>query len=215
VESIDDEIESLLKITQCIAAHWGENCEVVLHDLKNKPYDKSIIAIENGHVTGRKVGGMGSNLGLEVLRGTDLNGDKVNYITHTPNGKILRSTSIYFRNSRNEVVGSLCINYDITQLIQAEHTISALTKNVDKQNTDNPPVQEYFSNDVSDLLTTLIQESVKQIGKPISEMTKENKIDALKYLDKRGAFLIKKSMDKVAKYFKISRYTIYNYLEKT
>lgn len=214
VESVDDNMDLLLKLVKCFAAHWGDKCEIVLHDLKNHTYENSIVAIENGHVTGRKIGGMGSNLGLEVLRGTELDGDKIGYVTHTPGGKVLRSTSIYIRNDKNEVIGSICINHDITELIQAERSLAALTHSEPKPDPEDQ-VKEYFAQDVNDLLNTLIRESVKFIGKSVANMTKEDKIEAISYLDRKGAFLIKKSMEKVARYYKISRYTIYNYLEKT
>ena len=214
MESIHDEIDLLRKLTKCLAEHWGSNCEVVLHDLKNKKYNKSICAIENGHITGRKIGGIGTNLGLEVMRGSDINGDKVGYITHTDDGKILRSTSIYIRNKKNEVIGALCINYDISSLVQAEKSIAILT-NSNYEFNGNGQVREYFANDVDELLQKLILESISDIEKSVVNMTKEDKIRAISYLDRKGAFLIKKSVEKVARYFMISRYTIYNYLDES
>ena len=45
-------------------------------------------------------------------------------------------------------------------------------------------------------------------------MTKEDKMKALKYLDEKGALLITKSGSKICKYFGISKFTLYNYLEE-
>ena len=44
-------------------------------------------------------------------------------------------------------------------------------------------------------------------------MTKEDKIKAIQFLNDAGAFLITKSGDKVAKYFGISKYTLYSYVD--
>ncbi len=44
-------------------------------------------------------------------------------------------------------------------------------------------------------------------------MTKEDKIKAINFLNDAGAFLITKSGDKVAKYFGISKYTLYSYVD--
>jgi predicted transcriptional regulator YheO len=44
-------------------------------------------------------------------------------------------------------------------------------------------------------------------------MTKEDKIKAIHFLDDKGAFLIKKSGDKISKFYDISKYTLYNYLD--
>ena len=66
---IKDNLGMLSEIGQCIAEHFGKNCEVVIHDLTGS-YDHTIVAIWNGHVTGREIGGSGTNTGLEILRGS-------------------------------------------------------------------------------------------------------------------------------------------------
>ena len=44
-------------------------------------------------------------------------------------------------------------------------------------------------------------------------MTKEEKTQAIRFLNDSGAFLITKSGDKVSKYFGISKYTLYSYID--
>ncbi|MGI5967932.1 MAG: PAS domain-containing protein, partial [Anaerotruncus rubiinfantis] len=83
----------LSSVIQVLASHFGETSEFVLHDLTNG-YESTIFAIENGHVTGRKVGDCGSNLGLEVLRGTVTEDRRLNYITKTKTGRTLRSSTL-------------------------------------------------------------------------------------------------------------------------
>ena len=55
-----------------IAGQFGSNCEVVIHDLRGDDHSHSIIAIENGHVTGRAIGDGPSHIALETLK--DLSG---------------------------------------------------------------------------------------------------------------------------------------------
>jgi predicted transcriptional regulator YheO len=38
-------------------------------------------------------------------------------------------------------------------------------------------------------------------------------VKAVRFLDEKGAFLSKKAGDKVTKYYDISKYTLYNYLD--
>lgn len=208
MESVKDELPLLASMMKGIAAQFGPNCEVVLHDL-TKGYESTIVLIENGHVTNRKVGDCGSNLGLEVLRGQTDEGDRYNYITQTVDGKVLRSSSIYLKNSKNEVIGSVCINLDISELMMAENAIKSLTMhNVEEK------VDEVFVSDVSELLDHLLKECQKEIGKPVSHMTKDEKKNAIGYLDEKGAFLVKKAGDKVCSFFGISKFTLYNYLDE-
>ena len=44
-------------------------------------------------------------------------------------------------------------------------------------------------------------------------MNKDDKVKAIRYLDKSGAMMITKSGDKIAKHFGISKYTLYSYLD--
>ncbi len=208
MENVKDELEFLSSLIHGITAQFGDKCEVVLHDLSGD-YESTIVIIENGNITGRKVGDCGSNLGLEVLRGTNENGDRYNYITQTKEGKILRSTSIYLKNSKKQIIGAICINFDITDLLIAENTIKSITMHSLDQD-----VKETFVSDVNDLLDFLLQECQNDIGKPVSYMSKEEKMKAIQFLDKKGAFLIKKAGDKVCQFFDISKFTLYNYLDE-
>ena len=52
------------------------------------------------------------------------------------------------------------------------------------------------------------------VGKPVALMNKDDKVRAIQFLNKSGAFLVTKSGDKVAKYFGISKYTLYSYIDK-
>ncbi len=197
-------------IATCIAKQFGPNCEVVVHDL-TQPYDHTIIHIENGYITGRKIGDSGTNIGLEVLRGTTGkdNADRYNYVNHAKNGRILRSSSKYIKDQDGTIIGSLCINFDITDLMMAQRTIYAITFLDGADDT-----QEVFTGNVDELLQVLLRSTLTILGKTVSEMTKEDKVKAVRYLDQKGAFLIKKSAEIASAFLGISKFTLYNYLEE-
>lgn len=67
---------------------------------------------------------------------------------------------------------------------------------------------------MGDLLDELIEQSVKIVGKPVALMTKEDKVKAIQFLNETGAFLITKSGDKVCRFFGISKYTLYSYIDE-
>ena len=66
---------------------------------------------------------------------------------------------------------------------------------------------------VNNVLDELIDRSVQQVGKPVALMNKDDKVRAIRFLNDSGAFLVTKSTDKVAKYFGISKYTLYSYID--
>ena len=211
---MDKESQRLLEsVMKLIASQFGSNCEVVLHDW-SKEYEQTIIAIENGHVSGRKVGDGGSNLGLEVMRGTTDGSNQLNYITQTQSGRILRSSSLYLTDADGKKIGALCINLDITDYIAMQNQLTNITLFPCVRPGREDVSKEFFTNDVSDLLNYLMAESTSQVGKAPEDMTKEEKKQVIGFLDKKGALLITKSGPKICQYLGISKFTLYNYLDE-
>ena len=58
-------LQFLFQLAKGIASQFGPNCEVVVHDLDSNDPESSIVAIENGQVTGRKVGD-GHNMRISI-----------------------------------------------------------------------------------------------------------------------------------------------------
>jgi len=207
MKNVNSEMQNLTRLVKMMAAQFGVNTEVILHDLK-KPYDKSIVAIENNWITGRNVGDGGTNLGLEVLRNPPTaDGDLFNYFTKTNDGKLLRSSTLYFRDEKGEVIGSLCVNTDITNYVQVQETLGQLS-----QFTQEHPVEEVFANNVNDLFDYFIEKSKMIVDKKSEDMTKEDKIEIIRYLDGKGFFLITRAGDIACDYLNISKYSLYKYL---
>lgn len=199
----------LRQLAKGISQQFGSCCEVVVHDLSDNNVDSSIVAIENGHVTNRKLGDGPSHVVLEALHGDRSQlSDHLNYLTRTSDGKILKSSTIYIRDTNGDATGIFSINYDITNLLLIDSTITSL---ISAEQSQKEP--ERIAQNVSDLLDDLIAQSVRNVGKPVALMSKDDKINAIHFLNDTGAFLITKSGDKVSKYFGISKYTLYSYID--
>ena len=64
------------------------HAKVVIHDLTKKDLDKSIVYIENGHVSNRHTGDGPSGIVLETLRSDPTKiKDKLAYLTKTDDGQ--------------------------------------------------------------------------------------------------------------------------------
>lgn len=211
----DTRLDMLKQIAAGLAAQFGENCEVVIHKLTGDDTGSSIVHIENGHVSGRRIGDGASGAVLSALKHRDGTlTDRLAYLTKTENGRILKSSTIYIHDDAGQPRYILSINYDITNLLALEGSIHSLTscpsEDKNAQSGTSPGV---ITHDVSTLLDELIEQSVALVGVPVPLMSKEDKIKAINFLNDAGAFLITKSGDKVAKYFGISKYTLYSYVE--
>ncbi len=213
MNTIEDELPFILKTMKLIALTVGPDCEVVLHDW-SKGYDQSIIAIENGHVTQRHVGECGSNLGLEIMRGTIKDGDRFNYFTKTRSGKTLKSSTIFLTNDSGETLGALCINLDISNYLTFRDTLNAFIESDPEQPLETVNEgDEFFANNVGELTDYLLTKGLSLVGKPVDQLTRDDKLKIIDYLDEKGLFLITKSGDKVCHFLDISKFTLYNYLD--
>ena len=200
-------LEMLKQLADGIAAQFGDKCEVVIHDVNNM--DHSIVYIVNGHVSGRKVGDGGSRVVIEqAIQANAQPEDELCYLTRTPDGRILKSSSIYIRGAKGAVTAIFSINYDVTSFMMLQREIGQALSPRDSKQTEPEKILN-----VNDLLDDLIEQSVALVGKPVAAMNKDDKVRAIQFLNQSGAFLVTKSGDKVAKYFGISKYTLYSYID--
>lgn len=197
-------------MAKAIAKQFGPNCEVVVHDLQSNDPENSIVAIENGHVSGRKLSDGPSHVVLEALHSdTRKLEDHLAYLTKTEDGKLLKSSTIYLRDDEGTAIGIFSINYDITLMMAMENTLRDFT-----QAEESAREPENITRNVSTLLEELLEQSVRIIGKPVALMNKDDKVKAIRFLNDSGAFLITKSGPRVCSYFGISKYTLYSYIDE-
>jgi HTH domain len=66
--------------------------------------------------------------------------------------------------------------------------------------------------DLQGALGRLIAQVERELGAPLARLSREDKQRAVRLLDERGAFTLRKSIDEVADALGVSRITVYNYL---
>lgn len=210
----DSSLEMLVSTAHGIARQFGKDCEVCIHDLSVKDLEHTIIFIINGHVSGRKIGDGASKVVLETLEAIekgDIIVDHLGYRTTTQDGRILKSSTVFLKDSTGKYRWVLGINYDVTALMNVDAALQSIAtvESHDSNGDGQIPLN------VNDLLDNLINQSVKRIGKPPALMNKEEKIQAIQFLRDAGAFLITKSGDKVSNFYGISKFTLYSYIDQS
>lgn len=193
------------RLSDALGQTFGKFCEIVVHDFSSP--ESSIIAIANGSLTGRKVGDTLDALGFQLLK-THPASDLLNYSTKTKEGKELRSSSIFLRDEKGHIFGALCVNVDISGLRKAQEWIQ------EALGSASATIDERFEHSVDEVLENLIQNAISSIGKKTAEMTREDKVAIVAYLEAKGAFLIRYSVERVAELLGMTKYTIYNYLDE-
>lgn len=198
--------ELIRQVFDLFSRHFGEDVELVLHDYTHD-YEHTVVDIRNGHITGRKVGDTGDILGLEVLRGTVADGNSYNLTNYTDDNRILRSSTQFIRDQEGKVVACIAINQDVTKSVELERYLQKQNRTREAADTN------VFRGDVNQMLEHLVEQAQYAVGKKPENMTREDKLAFIRYLDKRGAFLISKSGAYMCQLLNISKYTFYSYLD--
>ncbi|WP_221568385.1 transcriptional regulator [Alkalihalobacillus sp. TS-13] len=194
-----------IPIAEGIAKTFGSHCEVVVHDLTDVP--ASVVAIFNGQVTGRKVGSSITSFGLNLLRKVEKGTDSLlNYVDEDVKGKRVKSSSIYIRDDDGHLIGCLSINLDITHYSIAEKLLAEMTSSKKDEESSELSISQFENQ--------MIEKAVEKIGKPVQMMDKFERMEFIYLLDEMGLFRIKGSIQNVASLLGVSKFTIYNYLDK-
>lgn len=204
---MNSELAKYIPIAHVIAKTFGKNCEVVIHDLSIP--QNSVVYTINNHVTGRKVGQSFEHLVKDVLLSRKFDNDcTANYITLAEDGRKIKSSTALIRNPENKVIGALCINYDLEHLNNIKIFLDEFM--VAEQEEVKSAVEPF--DNVMEIVDDLID---KIIGnRQIKNLKRKDKIELLSFMDKKGLFLIKGAIEKVAEKLNISKVTVYSYLDE-
>jgi predicted transcriptional regulator YheO len=186
---------------------FGSRCEVAVHDFSD--LKKSLIHIA-GDVTDRKIGSPITDLVLNELakHDNDVN-DIANYKTQSKKGNVMKSSTIFLRDDENKIIGALCLNYDISLLMQFNGELEEFICFDDSHSKS-----ENFYNSVQDVIHGMVEQVLQGFKKAPSLMTLDEKVECVRQLEDKGTFLIKGATDYVASVLGVSKFTIYNYLQK-
>ncbi|QZA81785.1 helix-turn-helix transcriptional regulator [Deefgea piscis] len=192
-----------------IAGVLGEDSEVVVHDLSN--INASLVAISNGHLSGRQVGAPATDLALRMVqeyRQSDGVSYKLNYRSKTHRGVLLRSSTLIINGEDGEPTAMLCINTDDKRLLDLQESIRKLLPNEPEQTH-----QESLSMSVDDVGQDILQSVLEQYPIAPARMSAEEKSQVVKDLEQRGLFSIRGFVAKTAHILEISEPTLYRYLK--
>lgn len=211
-------INALHPVVQMLGAIVGPHIEVVLHDLMQP--ESSIIAIANGHISGRVVGdaiingpkydkGFAATKRLLSERGNGVHSVVKNYVTVSHTGQELKSATVVFRDTEGTPYVTLCMNADMSSFQLAHAWLERLLQPV----AEIAPTRSQEP-EMDTLMREIISDAVLIHSKPVTLMFKEEKVQAVQTMQQRGIFLMRGGVERAAAALHVTRFTIYNYLEE-
>lgn len=213
----EDVFKRLGVLARCIASVFGKTCEVVVHDLRRAEH--SVVDIVNGHITGRTVGsplleGPMHDRGMEVIViGGPPDKSTGAYRTRTKEGRELKSSTGIFYDDNGEPLAALCINWDLTLLRNFSEFIDLVNAGLPslERNGEDTEVKSINPEDVA---RETIDGVIQEYAKPTYLMKREDRLQVIHIMYRRGVFLIKNSVEMVAQALDVSKNTVYGYVSE-
>lgn len=201
------QLATYVPIANLIAKTFGKNCEVVIHDLSIP--QNSVVYTVNNHVTGRKIGQSFEHLIKDVLLSKKFDHDyTANYLTTTEDDRKIKSSTALIRDGEGKVIGALCINYDLSDMNTMKLFLDDFLATEQEQIETTVEPFDNVMEIVDDLIDSIIG------NHKIEDLKRKDKIELIYFMDKKGLFLIKGAIEKVAEKLNISKVTVYSYLDE-
>lgn len=206
-ESNEPVFNLAIRTADMLVKMFGSHCEVAIHDFSD--LKKSLVYLA-GNVTGRKIGSPITDLVLtELTKHPSEVEDIPNYKTQSSKGNIMKSSTVFLRDQDQNVIGALCINYDISLMMQFSGEMEEfISFDVNQTKSEN------FYSTVQDVIQSMVDQVLQGFKKAPSLMNLEEKVECVRLLEDKGTFLIKGSTEYLASVLGVSKFTIYNYLQK-
>ena len=195
------------RVADAIVETFGQHSEVAVHDMANP--NRSLVHIA-GNVTGRSTGSPITNFGLKLLALREKGEDVHGYQTKFKDKSVVSST-VCIKDDDDKIIGFLCINFDITGLMQASNAIMGYGL----QHSD---LFEEAGESLADLTVKTVESTINDV---LAEMKRDPRVMSgkerlafIRRLSDHQFFSMKGAVVEVASVLGVSRYTIYNYLKK-
>lgn len=208
------DFDFMIRFLKGIQSLIGNNCEIIVNDFR-KGYDHTIVHAINSELSQREIGGKPRGA-MIVHHNEDLKNLKDNYIFfyNGKDNKKFKSSTTLITNNDNKVIGSICINIEISKFMDVQNILNEFLQISIDDNSNNINNDDISINNIDDVLEYYFNEVEKIIGKKMILMDKEEKIKSLKFLDDKGVMKISKANITLCEKFGISKFTLYNYLEE-
>lgn len=187
---------------EAFAALLHPYAEVVIHDAAQN----RIARIFNAY-SGRKIG---DPSGIEdwdgLMSGSVINGP---FLSKSLDGRDVKYVSTVLRESSGEAVGLMCVNLEVTGLLQLMATGRRF---LDVQSSDS--FDALFADDWQARIDVFVRQYLEHRLLRLDQLSRAQRIELVASLKDAGAFQAKASAHYVANVLGVSRSTVYNYLAR-
>jgi predicted transcriptional regulator YheO len=205
------------RLVQMVRGQFGDTCQTLLYKLDSK---SSLVAV-SGSLTPANIG---DSLPDFLVRHLAENGsrDEYGFINKSFPGMVLRTSLYFITDKTNRPIGCFCIHHNIVHIQMLMSFLEEFIRSGTMEDENELPETRlnggkiYAASDIQGFMDSIVSEfAIEKLGKhSFAALEKNDKIALIAELDSRGIFLVKGAVNLVAKRLKISKFSVYNYLDQ-
>ena len=212
MEEVHPILKSMIPLADAIAKIIGPNCEVAINDLTHPQH--SVVHIVNGHISGRKKGDTLGSVFKEFIQIAQRNQDMIVNYYDDETGIPCKCTKILIKDEEGKAIGCFCINIAIDNYMQALSVLQQLCETTPIEAFKGESTDDNENGNISDVVRDIISNAYLEAKKSKGKLNRADNIEMVKFLEEKGIFQVKGSVEWVAQTLKVSRFTVYNYLDQ-
>lgn len=201
-------LESYRNLVRGLENYLGEGYEIVLHSLAS--IEHSVVAIANGHHTGRKEGSPITDLALQMLASIEQKQSVgySSYFANNRNGEPLKSSTIVIYGEHQRAVGLLCMNFYLnTPLSEIIGVFSERAVNA------RVFLPETFADNSEELIHRVVDKVKREVDADGGILPSLKNKEIIQRCNAQGVFQLKNAVVTVAGALSISKNTVYLHLK--
>lgn len=198
--SVNPTLKPYTLVADLIAATFGDDVEVVIHDLTDPLH--SVVYVANNTVTCRKIGQNFRHLFADGLKAQKKTGDLLLNYTFSDGAKKIRSSSLLIRDKAGAIAGAMCINIDTTQVRAMHAWLEKLLPDTGRRQESPQSAESATGQTVEELIDAMVPEGKK--------LSRQKRLELMEFLQTRGIFAVRGALERVAGRLGIAKVTVYS-----
>ncbi len=216
------QLEPYKGVLRMLGGQFGDSCQSVLYSLE-QDQDKlegAVVSV-SGTTTNANIGDPLPAFLETHIREKGM-ASQYGFINKAFPSLVLRTSLEFLRDEAGEVFGCICIHHNIVHIKMITSFLDELTRpnNLEDEDEESSAAggegRQYTASNIQGFLDNIISEFLEEHleANNFAALDKNDKLDLIKELDRRGVFLVKGAVNLIAKRINVSKFSIYNYLDE-
>lgn len=207
-------LQTYSHLAEMVYAQFGESCNATLYSIYN---GKGKVVVSKGNLLEDNSGEEMPDYIMQMYeRAKDNPPVGYGFINRCHPGYLLRTSLHYIYNENHRLIGCFCISHNMMQIKMVMSFLEEFYRTENYLKEEEPFASTDTQNTIQDFVSQTIDDFINKrlSGRDFSTLPRAQKLLLIEELNQKGIFLVKGTVEIIAKKVHLSKFAIYNYLDE-